>query len=123
MIKRVEVGAVVSIRDRRGDDSKDPVILVNVLHPPPGEIEALIAAWTDDAHHFKARPRFISAQLPRGIVGSGTSMNCAVWQSAGAFQAAFTSPEFTAKLEACPEGAVVPPNLFRKVAVDGVCVA
>ena len=56
MIKMVEMDAAVSIRDQLGDDSADPVILVNVIHAPPGEIEALVAAWSDDAHYFKGQP-------------------------------------------------------------------
>lgn len=50
-------------------------------------------------------------------------MNHAVWESVGAFRAAFTSPDFQAKLAAYPEHATISPHLFRKVAVHGVCVA
>lgn len=123
MTKLIEMDPVVSIRQQLGDGGKEPVILVNVLHAPPGETEALVAAWTEDARYFKAQPGFISAQLHRGIAGSGTFVTLAVWQDVAAFRAAFTGPGFTAKLEGYPEGATVCPHLFRKVAVDGVCVA
>ena len=39
------------------------------------------------------------------------------------FRAAFTHPEFSAKLSAYPSSAVASPHLFQKVAVPGICVA
>jgi len=50
-------------------------------------------------------------------------MNYAVWQSVAAFRTAFTSPKFQTKLAAYPDHVTISPHLFRKVAVDGVCVA
>lgn len=73
--------------------------------------------------YYKAQKGFISAQLHRGIAGSGTFLNDAVWESVGAFRAAFANPVFQAKLSGYPDGVTGSPYLFRKVAVDGVCVA
>jgi hypothetical protein len=42
------------------------------------------------------------------------------WQ---AFRAAFTQPEFRAKLPLYPSTAVASPHLFQTVAVPGICVA
>lgn len=123
MIRMVEMDDAVPIRDQFGDTSDQPVLLVNILHVPPAEVDALLAAWTDDANSFKAQPGFISTQLHRGIGGSGTFMDYAVWQSVAAFRAAFTSPEFQTKLAAYPDHATISPHLFRHVAVDRVCVA
>ena len=119
----VEMDGAVPIGAQFADASGEPVLLVNVFHAPPDEVDALMAAWAEDAKYFKAQPGFISAQLHRGIAGSGTFMNYAVWESVGAFRAAFTSPEFQAKLAAYPDGATISPHLFRKVAVDGICIA
>jgi len=70
MIRMVEMDDAVPIRNQFGDTSDLPVLLVNILHVPPAEIDALLAAWIDDADFFKAQPGFISAQLHRGIGGS-----------------------------------------------------
>ncbi len=112
-----------SIEEQLAEQGGEPVVLVNILHAAPDEADALIAAWTDDAYHFKAQDGFISVQLHRGTAGSTTFMNYAVWQSVAAFRAAFTSPEFHAKLKNYPDSAAGSPHLFRKMAVDGLCIA
>jgi len=58
-----------------------------------------------------------------GIAGSGVFLNVAVWESVAHFRRAFTAPEFRAKLDRYPAGAVASPHLFRKVAVPNICVA
>jgi len=83
----------------------------------------LISAWADDARFFKAQPGFISTQLHRGIGGSATYLNYAVWESVGAFRAAFANPTFQSKLQHYPDGTTGSPHLFRKMAVEGLCVA
>lgn len=45
------------------------------------ETDQFLKAWTDDAAYFKRQPGFISAQLHRGIGGSGVFVNYAVWES------------------------------------------
>ena len=123
MLQLRELDERVSIRDQIQDQSKDPVVLVNVFHVAPEQADALIAAWTDDANFFRSQPGFISTQLHRGIGGSATYLNYAVWQSVGAFRAAFTTPVFQSKLQHYPDGSTGSPHLFRKMAVDGLCVA
>jgi quinol monooxygenase YgiN len=123
MIKLQELDDFVSVRDQLRDESKEPVVLVNVFHVSPEQTDALISAWADDARYFKAQASFISTQLHRGIAGSGTFLNYAVWESVGAFRAAFSNPTFQAHLKNYPDGATGSPHLFRKMAVDGLCVA
>jgi heme-degrading monooxygenase HmoA len=123
MLQLQELDERVSIRDQLKDDSKEPVVLVNVFHVAPEQADALISAWTDDANYFKAQPGFISTQLHRGIGGSATYLNYAVWESVGAFRTAFANPVFHAKLQHYPDGSTGSPHLFRKMAVDGLCVA
>jgi heme-degrading monooxygenase HmoA len=122
MLKLEELDAAISIRDQLMDESKEPVVLVNVFHVAPELADALVSAWTDDARYLKTQPGFISAQLHQGIAGSSTFLNYAVWQSVGAFRAAFANPIFQAKLGDYPDGTTGSPHLFRKLAVDGVCV-
>jgi heme-degrading monooxygenase HmoA len=123
MLELQEMDGVVSIRDQLMDESKEPVVLINVFHAAPEQTDALLSAWADDARYLKTQKGFISAQLHRGIAGSGTFMNYAVWESVSSFRAAFANPVFQAKLGAYPDGVTGSPHLFRKLAVNGVCGA
>lgn len=100
-----------------------PVVLANVFTLDKADEKTFLEAWKDDARFMKRQPGFISTQLHRAIGESPTYLNYAVWESTAAFRAAFTHPEFIAKLSAYPSSAVASPHLFQKVAVPGVCVA
>ena len=122
MLNFTEMNATVTFADQLADDG-GPVILVNTFTVAAEEADLLVAAWAGDAALMKRQPGFISTQLHRGIAGSGTFLNYAVWESAAHFRSAFTNPEFRARLGAYPENATVSPHLFRKMAVAGICVA
>lgn len=100
-----------------------PVVLVNVFTLDPADEQAFIAVWQDDAAFMKRQPGFISTQLHRAIGKSPTYLNYAVWESTAHFRAAFSNPEFAAKLSRYPSSAVGSPHLFQKIAVPGICVA
>ena len=100
-----------------------PVMLVNVFTLDKADEQTFLQAWQDDAEFMKRQPGFISTQLHRAIGESPTYLNYAVWASTANFRAAFTHPEFLAKLSAYPSSAVASPHLFQKVAVPGICVA
>ena len=100
-----------------------PVVLVNVFTLDKVDQHALLEAWEHDAQFMKQQPGFISTQLHRALGESPTYLNYAVWESTAAFRAAFTNPEFLARLSTYPSSAVATPHLFRKVAVPGICVA
>ena len=100
-----------------------PVVLVNVFTLDKADEQAFLQAWQDDAHFMKRQPGFISTQLHRAIGESPTYLNYAVWESTADFRAAFTNPEFRAKLSTYPSSAVASPHLFQKVAIPGICVA
>jgi heme-degrading monooxygenase HmoA len=100
-----------------------PVVLVNVFTLDKADEPAFLQAWQGDAVVMKAQPGFISTQLHRAIGESPTYLNYAVWESTADFRAAFTNPDFIAKLSAYPASAVASPHLFQKVAVPGICVA
>jgi heme-degrading monooxygenase HmoA len=122
MVAFVEMDERVSLRAQL-EDTGGPVVLINRFNVKPEEAEQLMRAWADDAAWMKRQPGFISTQLHRGIAGSGVFLNYAVWESTAHFRAAFTNPEFQAKLSHYPSSAVASPHLFRKVAVSGICVA
>jgi len=98
-----------------------PAILINLFTVAPEDVDGLLAAWERDANWMKKQPGYISTQLHRGIAGSCTFLNYAVWESVGHFRAAFTNPEFRAALAAYPSSVVASPHLFEKVAVPNLC--
>jgi len=100
-----------------------PVVLANVFTLDKADEPGFLEVWRDDAEFMQRQPGFISTQLHRAIGESPTYLNYAVWESTAAFRAAFTHPEFVAKLSAYPSSAVASPHLFQKVAVQGVCAA
>jgi heme-degrading monooxygenase HmoA len=72
---------------------------------------------------MKHQAGFIFTRLHRAIGESPTYLNYAIWESIADFRAAFTHPEFRARLSEYPSSAVASPHLFQKVAVPGICVA
>jgi len=100
-----------------------PVVLVNIFTLDKADEQTFLAVWQDDAAFMKRQPGFISTQLHRATGDSPTYLNYAVWESTADFKAAFTHPEFRAKISAYPASAVASPHLFQKVAVPGICVA
>jgi heme-degrading monooxygenase HmoA len=109
--------------ERQVEIDTGPVVLVNVFTLDKADEPTFLEVWRDDAAFMKRQPGFISTQLHRAIGDSPTYLNCAVWQTTADFRAAFTHPEFRAKMAAYPSSAVASPHLFRKVAVSGICVA
>ena len=100
-----------------------PVVLVNVFTLDQADEQTFLQVWQDDAAFMKRQPGFISTQLHRAVGESPTYLNYAVWESNAHFRAAFTHPEFQAKITAYPSSAIASPHLFQKVAVPGICVA
>jgi heme-degrading monooxygenase HmoA len=122
-MKITEMDSSVSIRTQMQTTGAGGVVLINTFRASPAQADALIAAWAEDARYFKRQPGFISAQLHRGIAGSGVFVNYAVWESTAHFRRAFENPEFAARLAAYPADTEISPHLFQKLAVADVCVA
>jgi len=122
MVKFANLDEKVSVFDQLAEDAA-PVILVNVLTVHPDQADALIECWANDAAFMKRQPGFISTQLHRGIGGSSTFLNYAVWESVDAFKAALTHPDFRGHINHYPASAVARTHLFSKMAVSGICVA
>ena len=122
MPKFIELDRTVTLADQLKDEG-GPVVLINTFVARPADADRLLAAWAADAEVMRRQPGFVSTQLHRGIAGSGVFLNYAVWDSVADFRAAFTNPEFRARLSDYPETATVSPHLFRKVDVPGICAA
>src|ERR1700746_3652685 len=109
--------------DRQLAVDATPVVLMNPVTLDKADEPRFLKAWQNDAAFMKRQPGFISTQLHRAIGESPTHLNYAVWSSTAHFRAAFTNPEFRARLSDYPSSVVASPHLFRKVAVPGICVA
>jgi Antibiotic biosynthesis monooxygenase len=122
MAKFVEMDERVGIFTQMEEDV-GPVILINKFSVSSEELDQFIKGWAAEAEKFKEQPGFISTQLHRGIGGSGTFVNYAVWESAAHFKKAVSivmDPQN--KMSAYPPSTVASPHLFKKVAVPGICV-
>lgn len=122
MTHMTEMDRQVTLADQL-QDTGGPVVLINKFEVAPADAEQFVAAWAADAVFFKGQRGFISAQLHRGIAGSGVFVNYAVWESADYFRRASSQPEFRDNLAHYPASVVASPHLFRKVAVPGICIA
>ena len=122
MMQLIEMDETVTLQQQMGQEV-GPVILINKFSVKPEEAEQLLAAWAADAAFFKRQPGFISAQLHRGVGGSGVFINYAVWESVKHFRRAFSQPEFQESMKAYPPSTIASPHLFQKVAVPNICVA
>jgi heme-degrading monooxygenase HmoA len=119
MLKRIEMDEHVTLMDQMSSHEA-PVVLLNVFKVAPEDVETLLETWTADAALLKEKPGLISTQLHRGIAGSSTFFNYAVWESVEAFRAAFADAEFQANFANYPDSTVASPHLFSRVAVPGI---
>ncbi len=104
------------------EENVKPVILINSFNVKPEDVDQLLNAWAEDAAWMKQQPGYISAQLHRGIGGSGVFIIYALWESVEDFKQAFGNPEFQSKLSHYPSEASVSPHLFQKIAVPRICI-
>lgn len=117
-----EMNEVVTLAQQL-ETEDGPIVLINVFTFKPEDEEELIKAWTQDADFMKQQPGYISTQLHKGLAGSSTLVNYAVWQDVRSFRDAFSNPEFVRLLGDYPDSAVATPHLFKKLAIANHCVA
>ena len=121
MANLVETDKLVTFSKQIDGDISGPVILINKFTIDPDDVNKFLKAWANDAEYFKRQPGFISAQLHRGIGGSGVFVNYAVWESNAQLKKALNNIDLNALLKAYPPTTDVSPHLFKKVAVPGIC--
>jgi heme-degrading monooxygenase HmoA len=109
-----ELDYYVALRDQFTVEAS-PVVLVIVFQVNPSESKALIRAWAGAATYLKGLQGFISTRLHRGIAGSGTFVNYAVWESVRHCRDAFHSVELQRRLSAIPADTVASLHLFEAV--------
>ena len=122
MVGFEELDATVGLADQM-QSQEGPVVLVNVFTVDPGDEDALVKAWARDAAFMKAQDGYISTQLHKGIAGSSTFLNYAIWQDVESFRNAFNHPVFQSRIADYPPSAVARPHLFKKLTVANCCVA
>ncbi|SDN30061.1 antibiotic biosynthesis monooxygenase family protein [Actinacidiphila guanduensis] len=123
MPRFTELDPRVTLADQL-DEGGGPVVLVNILRVAPEDVDQLLLAWSTDAAALKKQPGFISTQLYRGIAGSSTFLNHAVWESTAHYRTARLDTTTRAAARALyPPSLTATPHLFRKHPVPGICVA
>jgi heme-degrading monooxygenase HmoA len=99
-----------------------PVVLMSTFLVPFDQVDNLLEGFKKQFAIMRKQPGLISAQLHRGIAGSGLFMNYIVWESVEAFRRGFELPEFRAQLKQYPRGTVVSASFFQRVAIPGMCL-
>ena len=127
MVKIVELDEKVTLStqlegDGGGSGNGGAVILLNKFTVQPEDVDEFLRVFKATTKVMKQQPGFISAQLHRGIAGSSTFFNYAVFESAEHFKQAFNTPEFRSTMATLPPSTVMSPHLFKKVAVPNICV-
>jgi len=117
-----ELDAVASLADQM-NANEGPIVLINHFTVDAADEAALLKAWAHDADFMKSQPGYISTQLHKGIAGSASFVNQAVWQDVQCFRDAFLHPEFQRRIADYPASAVARPHLFKKLAVSNHCAA
>jgi quinol monooxygenase YgiN len=121
MAKFVEMDEKVTLSAQM-EENIGPVILINKFNVNPEDVDQFLKEWAADAAIFKQQPGFISAQLHRGIGGSGTFLNYAIWESTAQLKEVVNNIDIQARLSKYPASTMVSPHVFKKVAVPGICV-
>ncbi|GAB5404950.1 MAG: hypothetical protein Aurels2KO_31810 [Aureliella sp.] len=117
-----ELNEVTSLAEQMQAEDDGPVVLINVFTVNAGDEDALVDAWKHDADFMREQPGYISTQMHKGIGGSPTFVNYAVWENVESFRRTFQQPEFQKRISQYPPSAVASPHQFTKMAVPGHCV-
>jgi heme-degrading monooxygenase HmoA len=121
MTKFVEMDEQVTLSKQMEEDT-GPIVFMNKFSMKSEDVDEFLKRWAADAAVFKQQPGFISAQLHRGISGSGTFINYAVWESAAHLKEAVNNTDIQARISEYPASIVISPHIFKKVSVPGICV-
>jgi quinol monooxygenase YgiN len=115
----VEVDPVTTFRHQL-ETTQGPVVLINRFQIDPAQEAKFLDLWREDAAYMLARG-CRSGQLHKGVAGSGTYMNVALWDDASALASAFNTPEFRELVKRYPSDWVIAPHLYTRIAVPGIC--
>jgi hypothetical protein len=85
----------------------------------PEDVDEFLKAWEAGAAYFKSQPGLISAQLHKGIGGSGTFINYAIRESTAQLRKAVNNTNLQTRLSNYPASTIISPHIFKKVVVLG----
>ncbi|HZO35881.1 MAG TPA: antibiotic biosynthesis monooxygenase family protein [Solirubrobacteraceae bacterium] len=123
MFKLEPLDRYVTHDEQIQEQSDEPVILVNIFQVDLEHADEFVAKWGEIVRTFKHLDGFISSQFHRGTAGSGTFLIYSVWESVAHYRDVFSNPDFQGMTPDYPDGTVARPHLFRKMAIENVCVA
>jgi quinol monooxygenase YgiN len=123
MPKFVDTDEKVPLSKQMEEEDTGPIVFVNKFTVYPDDVDEFLKRWAADAAEFKKQPGFISAQLHKGIAGSGTFINYAIWESTVHLKKAVSNVDVQARISEYPDSVVISPCIFKKVTVPGICVA
>ena len=121
MAKFIEMDDRVKFTSQLEEDI-GPIVFVNKFTVNPEDTDEFLKAWENDAAYFKSQPGLISAQLHKGIGGSGIFINYAIWESTAQLKKAVSNTDFQTRLSKYPASTTISPYIFKKVVVPGICV-
>ncbi len=121
MAKFIEMDDHVKLSSQLEEDV-GPIVFVNKFTVNSEDVDEFLKAWEADATYFKSQPGLISAQLHKGIGGSGIFINYAIWESTAQLKRAVNNTDFQTRLSKYPASTTISPHIFKKVAVPGICV-
>lgn len=122
MINMIEMDRTTTFLEQLEEAGVGPIMLFNHFHVPAEHNETFLELWRKDAA-FMLGKGCTSGQLHKGVGGSSSYINMAVWESAETLSKAFRDPAFRELLSEYPDECSATPHLFRKIAVDGICTA
>jgi heme-degrading monooxygenase HmoA len=79
MAKIVEMDERITL-EKQLDEDTGPIVFMNKFSVNPNDVDEFLKRWAAFAAEFKKQPGFISAQLHRGIAGSGIFINYNIWE-------------------------------------------
>jgi heme-degrading monooxygenase HmoA len=121
MTNLVEMDEKVKFSTQMEEDV-GPVVFIKLMKVKSEDVDQFLKAWAEDAAYFKSQPGHISAQLHRGIGGSNTFINYAIWESTEHVKKAADNANLHGHTSKYPANTVISIHLFKKIAIPGICV-
>jgi Antibiotic biosynthesis monooxygenase len=104
------------------EENVGPIIFINKFTVNHKDVNEFFEGLESRCHILQEPTWVISAQLHKGIGGSGTFINYAVWESTAQLKKAVNNTDFQTMLSKYPASTIISPYIFKKVAVRGICV-
>ena len=93
------------------------IVAINPFEVPQGREDEALSMWEAFAEYFRKQPGYISTKLHKAIYPDAKFhlINVAEWESAEAFQAALSNPEFMDVAKDLPNDIPSFPGLYKVI--------